>query len=126
MNRIACQICGQDVDQIRSVLIREWPEPGAAGEPERPLSSGRPAGRRRGTPFRRAFLCESCYQALDAAGGVAELATPHRAPRRFSLAKNCRQGRAAVYDYSRWHEYRQRKVAELGIELAPPCERRPQ
>ena len=117
MNTIACQTCDEDVDQVRSVLIREWPEPGAAAEPERPSSGGRLAGHRRRTPFRRAFVCECCYQALDAAGGMAELSAPHCAPRRFSLGKVCRQGRAAVYDYARWSEYRQRKAAELGIEL---------
>ena len=56
--------------------------------------------------------------ALDAGGGMAELVVPRCAPRLYSLSKNSRQGRAAVYDYARWSEYRERKAAELGIELA--------
>ena len=117
-NTIACQICGQDVDQLFSVLIREWPNSSEADGQRRRSVGGRPVGHRRGAPFRRAFVCDGCYVALDAGGGMADLAAPHCAPRRYSLAANCRQGRAAVYDYARWSEYRRRKAAELGIELA--------
>ncbi|HUU82990.1 MAG TPA: hypothetical protein VM243_05740 [Phycisphaerae bacterium] len=67
--------------------------------------------------FRRAFICERCYKALDTHYGTGAITAAGTA-KRYSLSGDCRGGKAAVYDHAKWQRYQQRKAGELGIDLA--------
>jgi len=140
---IACHTCGAQVKLVRSVRIRQWigPLPEGAAVPFRDVAAEwraakhgiegsdfdlravccepRDASRQlqyiENMRFRRASICNDCYQFLDNYLGCGVIAGPEA--RCFGLASSSRRGRAAAYDYTQWRRFQRKLASEMGIEL---------
>jgi hypothetical protein len=63
------------------------------------------------TTFRWAFVCLSCYRALDNPSGVAEIGG-----RSYGLAGLSRGDKAAVADEVEYQAFQREEAAKLGLE----------
>lgn len=112
---VKCHICSIDVDQVRSVILRQWPAEYESWGVTKPApKAGTPAYEQyvRNMAFRRAFICECCYLAVDGdPSGCAEIPGVGK----WNLASRSRSGRAAVYDRAKWERFQRSKAKWMGI-----------
>lgn len=92
------------------LIPSKWKDPTSwakMSEPELARCHAAFAQYARNTKYRRAFICNLCYQQLDNYSGAAEILTL-RGPKTFNLAGSSRGGKAAVYDHAKWSRYQER------------------
>jgi hypothetical protein len=113
---MTCHICSRDVDEVRSVMIRQWsPEYESWGVTKAPPRAGTLEYQQycRNMQYRRAFICENCYQTIDAdLAGCAEIPGLGE----WNLASRSRGGAAAVYDRTKWEQFQRSMAKSMGIE----------
>ena len=111
-----CHICSCQTDSVRSVMLRPWSAKFESwGVTKAPPSPETPAYEEycKNMTYRRAFICEKCYQTIDAnPGGLAEIPGLGE----WNLAGNSRAGAAAVYDRAKWEGFQRSKAKSMGIE----------
>lgn len=112
---VKCHICSNDLDELRSVMLRQWlAEYESWGVTIAPPAGGASAYEQycRNMTYRRAFICESCYLAVDGdPAGCAEIPGLGK----WNLASGSRRGRAAVYDQAKWERFQRSKAKSMGL-----------
>ena len=123
-----CYTCHREVSLLRSVLLRHhtddtfrplharFPHPTALVGDEEAEFQRLWAHCELNSQFRRTFICERCYKALDTFYGVGTIEVDGER-QAFNLAGRSRAGNAAVYDQARWLRYQRKVAAEMGVSL---------
>jgi hypothetical protein len=127
---IPCHTCGTLVDRVWSVRLQRLPGyrivtvvyAGRSRKEIVDLVDRRWTGPndpeyqqyRAASAWRREFVCEACYTALDNLDSVAEIVR-QGITSVWQMSLPSSRGKAAVHDCKSWRRYQQRRAAEMRL-----------
>lgn len=110
-DEIPCEACGAACVLARSVKLRNWTALEIAEWKSPPALGPDYDQYVRNARYRRAFLCEPCYKALDSVDGTAEIGG-----KMWGIDGASRRGRAAVYTVAKYLAYQRKLAEQMGID----------